>query len=603
MRPTNFHQQKADQTKELIAMVSASIPRRVARGAAVICVLFGAAVLTGWCLNLLKLQSGWPGLPRIPPNGGLMSLLLGVGLASKMGRSRALRACGDIAALLAAGLALVTLLEYLCGWNSAIDQWLFKNQLAAPPVNFPGRLSFPGALSVFFFGLGIVLLDLEIKGVWPAQLFTVIGLLVALLALIGHLCHMPEFYGQLSDKRQSGLPMQGTLGLLLLGAGLLCARPQRGLVAVLWSYTPGGMLARWLLLVPAFGVFLTGIVYVVFTRVWPVDHAMRTWAVGLANLFFVTVPIWGAAHALHKLGLERDRAQHELEDRVQQRTAELSGANVALHAEIKERHQAEIALRDARDRLEHQALELEQRVRERTAKLAESVGDLEAFAYSVAHDMRAPLRGMQGFARLLLEEHATNLNREARDFLERIANSAARMDVLIQDALDYTLVLQSETELQPVDLDKIGRQLLATFPGWQPPHAEVQIVGTLPLALAHEGLIQQCLSNLIGNAVKFVPRGTTPRVRIWAEPFEANVRLYIEDNGIGIAAADHDRIFRMFERLNSADEYEGTGIGLAIVRKAVERMNGRIDYQSETGRGTKFWIDLNSANGVPKPLH
>jgi signal transduction histidine kinase len=444
-------------------------------------------------------------------------------------------------------------------------------------------------------GMGIALLDVRIKGVGLTQLFAVFAALVALLALVGHVCGAAEFYGQLSRAPRVGMPPQVMIVMLLLACGLLCARPDRGLIAILWSYTPGGILARWLLLAPAVGLLLTGVVYLVLTRVIPVDRAVRTWTMGLSNLLFGTVAIWGAAHALHKLGLERDRAHHELEERVQQRTAELSEANLALRTEIKDRKQAEQALREARDRLEDQAIQLECRVQERTAKLAETVGDLEAFSYSVAHDMRAPLRGMQGFAQLLIEEHAMKLNPEARDYLDRIASSASRMDLLIQDALEYTQVLRSETELKPVDLDQITRQLIRTFPGWHSPHAEISVIGTLPAVLGHEGFIVQCLSNLIGNAVKFVTPGTTPRVRIWAEPLETHIRLYVVDNGIGIASKDHDRVFRMFERINHADEYEGTGIGLAVVRKAVERMKGCVDFESEPGRGTRFWIELKKA--------
>jgi signal transduction histidine kinase len=159
-------------------------------------------------------------------------------------------------------------------------------------------------------------------------------------------------------------------------------------------------------------------------------------------------------------------------------------------------------------------------------------------------------------------------------------------------------VLRSETESKPVDLDRVTRQLVGSFPGWQPPRAEIEIVGTLPPALGHESLIVQCLSNLVGNAVKFVAPGTTPRVRIWAESLDTHVRLNIHDNGIGIPRTYHDRIFRMFERINAAHEYEGTGIGLTVVRKAVERMKGRIDLESEQGRGTRFWIELQKATAA-----
>ncbi len=561
--------------------------------------IFGAMILATWILHWRGVQTIWPGLSRIPPNGGLLGFLLGAALAVKSNRPRPLFSlaglAANLAALFAAALGLITFLEYLFGWNAGIDRLLPAAPIAPVPAVFPGRLSFPGALSALGLGLAILLLDVRIKGIWPAQIFAVLATIVALEAMIGHVCHAPEFYGNFGEKRPPGLPVHGVLGLLLLGAGVLNARPERGLVGILWSYTPGGILARWLLLSPVISLFLTGVVYLFFTHVIPVDRDIRTWCMGLANLLFPTLPIWGAAHALHKAGLERDRAQHELEDRVRQRTTELSDANLALHAEIRERQQVEQALREARDRLENQATLLERRVQERTAKLAETVGDLEAFSYSVAHDMRAPLRGMQGFAHLLLEEHATNLNPEARDYLDRISSSAARMDLLIRDALDYAQVLRSETDLKPVDLDGLARQFVATFPGWQPPHAEVTIAGPLPTVLGHEGFIVQCLSNLIGNAIKFVAPGTIPRVRIWAESTDGRVRVFIEDNGIGINARDHDRIFRMFERLNPAHEYDGTGIGLAVVRKAVERMKGQVDYESYPGRGTKFWIELPKA--------
>jgi signal transduction histidine kinase len=574
--------------------VSDAGPVRVARVAAFVSLVLGAVILAGWWWEWPGVPSLWPGHTRISPNGGLISLLLGAALASKVGRRQGpfARAAGTLAALLGAGIGLVTLLEYVFGWRSGVDDWFLRERLAAVPQAFPGRVSYPGALVTLWLGLGIVLLDVRVKGIWIAQFFAICVVLTALLALVGQFCGVPEFYGQLHGKPGSGMAPQAMAGLLLLGAGLFCARPGRGLMAVLWSYTPGGMLARWLLLAPAGGLFLTGVVFRALTYVVHAERAVRIWAMGLANLFFVTVPICGAAHALHKAGLERDRAQRELEKRVEQRTAELRETNLALHAEISERHQTEQELREARDRLAEQAVELERRVEERTALLAESVGDLEAFSYSVAHDMRAPLRGMQGFAHLLIEEHAGSLNAEARDYLDRIASSATRMDLLIQDALDYTQVLRSETELKPVDLDRIARQLVATFPGWQLPRAEIVVEGILPVVEAHEGLLVQTLSNLIGNAVKFVAPGTRPRVRIWAEPLEARVRVCIQDNGIGIAAKNHDRVFRMFERINRAEEYEGTGIGLAVVRKAVERMKGQVDFISEVGQGTKFWIEL-----------
>ncbi len=305
--------------------------------------------------------------------------------------------------------------------------------------------------------------------------------------------------------------------------------------------------------------------------------------------------------------------QHEL-------TAEADKLNTRLAEEIAVRRRAEAALEVANTQLADQAAKLELLVAERTEKLRETVGELEGFSYSVAHDLRAPLRGMQGFARLLLLEHAAELGPVPRGYLERISNSATRMDLLIQDVLNYTRVSRADAPLVRVDLDRLVRDIIATYPGWQAPDVAIRIEGPLPPVLGHEGLLTQCVSNLLSNAVKFVADGVVPHIRIWAEEVPASssqipwpaadgkplagwadrivVRVWFENNGIGIAAKDRDRVFQMFERLNPTEQFEGTGMGLTIARKAVERMVGRIGFESEPGHGSRFWVELLEA---PRP--
>ena len=262
-------------------------------------------------------------------------------------------------------------------------------------------------------------------------------------------------------------------------------------------------------------------------------------------------------------------------------------------SDITDRKQAEAALALAKAELDHQNQTLEQTVNERTAQLRETIGDLEHFSYSITHDLRAPLRAMRSFASLLLEECGSVLAPAPRGYLQRIATAADRLDRLIVDALDYSKAVRQELPLVPVDAEGLLRGMLETYPGWQLPQAQIQIDGQLPQVLASEAGLTQCFSNLLDNAVKFVAPGTGPQVRVWAERREPLVRLWFQDNGIGIPAASQDFIFGMFQQLSR--KYEGTGIGLALVRKVARRMQGQVGVESEPGRGSRFWLDLRLA--------
>jgi PAS domain S-box-containing protein len=259
--------------------------------------------------------------------------------------------------------------------------------------------------------------------------------------------------------------------------------------------------------------------------------------------------------------------------------------------DITERKRVADALRQAKDQLANQAANLEALVVERTAKLQETVAELQGFSYSVSHDMRAPLRSMQGFAQILVDDYGSKLDERGVSHLQRIVRSAIRLDRLIQDVLSYSSVLHAKGLAEPVDLDGLLRDIIATYPNGH--KAEFHIQGKLPTVLGNEAFLTQCFSNLLANASKFVATGTIPRIEIGAEDREPSmVRVWIEDNGIGIAPENHKRIFRMFERINLAAEYEGTGIGLTIVRKAAERMGAKVGFDSELGKGSRFWIQL-----------
>lgn len=251
---------------------------------------------------------------------------------------------------------------------------------------------------------------------------------------------------------------------------------------------------------------------------------------------------------------------------------------------------------------------LERRVNERTKELAEvnerlreANDQLEAFSYTVAHDLRAPLRGIQGFSLAVIEDYETILDDIGKDYLSRISRAATRMEQLIEDLLSYSRLSRTELRMEVVQLDDAlddARTMIAAQ--IEESRAVVQVSSPLHTVYANHGACVMILQNLLTNAIKFVRPGTVPTMRIRSErrahdeaaDAPARIRLWVEDNGIGIPQAQLQRIFRPFERLHGQDEYPGTGIGLASIDKAARRLGGASGVESAFGAGSRFWVEF-----------
>lgn len=264
-----------------------------------------------------------------------------------------------------------------------------------------------------------------------------------------------------------------------------------------------------------------------------------------------------------------------------------------LEREILERERAEKDLQQAQAQLRRYAALLEQRVAERTEHLQETIHSLEGVCYHIAHDLRAPLRGMEGYVKILLNQYAPRFDSAGEKYANRISEAAARMDLLIHGLLEYGRLGHEEFPLETIESAPVaGRVLILSKSEIERKNAQVIVEGEWPVFLGNEKLFEIVLASLLSNALKFVAAGVSPRVILGAENRKDTVRFLVEDNGIGIAPEYIEKVFHIFERLHSGNSYAGTGIGLAIANKAAERMGGRLGVESKVNQGSRFWIEL-----------
>ena len=240
--------------------------------------------------------------------------------------------------------------------------------------------------------------------------------------------------------------------------------------------------------------------------------------------------------------------------------------------------------------------ELEARVRARTLALETANRNLESFAYSVSHDLKAPLRGIEGYSRLLAGDYRDALPDEAREYVDLIRQASERMDRMIEDILAYSRVQVREMNLLPTDVRDLVRRLLMEFEPQLREGVELQQdVEAGVLETDRDGLAQ-ILRNYLTNALKFSRRASPPRLRIEGRRQGKGYRFAVSDNGVGFDMRYHDRIFEIFHRLPNDDETAGTGIGLALVARAAERLQGRVWAESEPGQQTTFFFE--QTNGL-----
>lgn len=252
-------------------------------------------------------------------------------------------------------------------------------------------------------------------------------------------------------------------------------------------------------------------------------------------------------------------------------------------ADITQRKQAERALQELNQTLEA-------RVDERTRELQVALADLESFSYSVSHDLRSPLRAIAGYAQVLEEDFGESLGEEGMGFLQRILRSSQRMSQLIDDLLHFARTSRQPLSLQPTSMQQLVEDCLEEL---RPTYPQAEItVEPLPAAQGDAGLLRQVWTNLISNALKYSSKSTPSRIQIRAHSGNDRLCYEVEDNGVGFDMRHASKLFGVFQRLHRADEFEGTGVGLAIVARVVQRHGGQMQVESQPGVSTRFGFSL-----------
>jgi signal transduction histidine kinase len=525
--------------------------RRYARLVSLVIAAIGVLTLIGWALDITVLEHLVPGQVTMKANTAIAFVLSGIALWSLLlagtepGYAVVVRVCGGTAS----GIAVLTLVQYVSGLDFGIDQLLTRDAGPAP-LSFHGRMAPAAALNFLLLGAAMVLLSVPRPPHRTAQVLVIIALVLAATAAIGYGCRAGTF-NQIWTT--AAMALHTAVTFVVLSTGILAATAGAGVMTVVSSRSAGGTMFRKLWL-PSIGtLLLLGFRTMEGERSGLYGTEAGVSMMLMAAIVILTALFWRAASQLDRVDAERERAVREVRDLNQT---------------------------------------LAQRVLDRTAELTAINEELETFTYSVSHDLRAPLRAIDGFAELLSKTLGSASTSGAQAYLERIRANAGQMDRLIQDLLALARIGRHAMVSRTIDTPKLVDECLATLRSGQTGRNIQVLTGDLPECRGDPALLKQVWMNLIENAFKFTSKCTDARIEIAGHAKDDGQVFCVRDNGVGFDMRYAGKLFKAFQRLHGAHEFPGTGVGLAIVKRILRHHGGRVWAEAVEGEGATFYFTL-----------
>lgn len=604
----------------------------------------GFIALAGWALGIETLRSAVPGRIEMNPATAVGFLFLGGALALRADGSKSpgRRTFAVSLALIAGAAGLLRLTGYLLAFDPLVDRVLFPTEIGT------NRMAPNTSLGFLLAASALALLDHPVP--WGRRLGMALALgtgFLSFLTLLGHGYGATFLY---TFSGFIGMAIPTAAAFLLVSTGILAARPEDGPLAVLRSELPGGAMARSLLpaaialpvvlgylrklgqeaglfgtefgfalLVGTIVALLTGVIVRVGSEIDRTsderDRIFRLTSdllcvAGADGLFKAVNPAWTATLGYTSEEMEGKPFLSFIHPDDRQKTAEMADAQAAGSSAVdfENRYRAkdgtwrtllwratpvqenrciyavarDITLRKEEEREKEMLM----------GRLAAANRELEAFSYSVSHDLRAPLRAADGFSRILLEEYGPRLDDEGRRLLGVIRDNTVRMGRLIDDLLDFSRMGRKTLESEETEMNSLVARLVEEARIAEPDRKIEIDIGNLPPARGDRAMLRQAWANLVSNAFKYTRRTPYARIEIGGRAIERGIEYWIRDNGAGFDPRYAEKLFGVFQRLHAQTEFEGTGVGLALVKRIVTRHGGEVSAASRPGAGATFRFTL-----------